>query len=222
MARVGLYGGSFNPVHLGHLRTAIEVRAAAQLDEVWLVPAHRPPHKDPREVAPATDRLAMVEGAVAGVAGLRAEPIELERSGPSYSFDTLRLLRRRHPTHDFAWILGFDAFHDLPTWHRYRELVAETDFIVTARPPHEVSHGANASLFRSLPIAVQREFCYAEDVGWYTHDSGHRLEFLPVTRLDISGSALRAGVARGSSIRFLVPDAVYLYILDHGLYRSRT
>lgn len=218
MARVGLYGGSFNPIHVGHLRTAIEVRAAANLDAVWLVPAHQPPHKDPADIAPASDRLAMVEAAVDGVDELRVEPIELERDGPSYTIDTLRLLRERHPGNEFSLILGFDAFRELHTWSRYEELVAECDLIVTTRPPDPVSHGANPAQLEKLPIAVTRGFWYDERVGCYTHDSGRRMEFLPVTQLDISASALRADVARGSSIRFLVPDAVYAYIRTHRLY----
>lgn len=220
MARVGLYGGSFNPIHIGHLRTAIEVRATLGLDATWLVPAHEPPHKDPADIAPADDRLAMVEAAVAGVDGLRVEPIELERTGPSYSIDTVRLLRERHPGTEFALILGFDAFRELHTWHRYETLVAECDLIVTTRPPDPVFHGANPEQLGKLPIAVTRGFWYDERVGCYTHESGHRLEFLPVTQLDISASALRADVARGASVRFLVPDAVHSYILEHGLYRS--
>ncbi len=220
MGRVGLYGGSFNPIHLGHLRTAVEVRAGAELDAVWLVPAHQPPHKAASGIAPAADRLAMLEVAIERVPGLRAEPIELERSGPSYTIDTLRLLRERHPGVDFALILGFDAFLELHTWHQYETLVAECDFIVTTRPPHPVSRGANPGQLEKLPIAVTKGFWYDERVGRYTHDSGHRLEFLPVTQLDISASALRADVARGTSIRFLVPDSVHSYILEHGLYRA--
>lgn len=222
MARIGLYGGSFNPVHLGHLRTAVEARERAGLAEVWLIPAHQPPHKDPAEVAPAADRLAMVERAVAGVSGLRAESIELERSGPSYSIDTLHLLCERHPEHEFALILGFDAFRELHTWHRYEALLAGSDFIVTTRPPDTVVAGANPALFERLPIAVSQRFCYQEDIGCYAHESGNRLEFLPVTQLDIAASTLRHDVSRGASIRFLVPNAVYAYIHDHGLYRPKS
>lgn len=220
MARLGLYGGSFNPIHLGHLRTAVEVRESAALDAVWLIPNHQPPHKDLADMAPAGDRLAMLESAIAEVDRLRAEPIELERSGPSYSIDTLRLLRARHPSDEFVWILGFDAFSELHTWHEYETLASEVDFLVTTRPPREVSSGANSALFEELPIAVTQGFCYQEDVGCYIHDSGRRLEFLPVTQLDISASALRADVARGASIRFLVPDPVHAYIVENRLYRA--
>lgn len=222
MGRVGLYGGSFNPIHLGHLRTAIEVREQAGLEAVWLMPAHQPPHKDPAriDIAPAESRLAMVRAAIEGVDGLRAEAIELERSGPSYSIETVELLRARHPGREFALILGFDAFCEIHTWHRWKSLLADCDFIVTTRPPDAVTRGASPAQFEKLPIAVRKGFWYDERVGCYSQESGHRLEFLPVTQLDIASSALRADVARGRSIRFLVPDAVHEYIFEHGLYRA--
>ncbi|MDG2303038.1 MAG: nicotinate (nicotinamide) nucleotide adenylyltransferase [Candidatus Binatia bacterium] len=220
MRRIGLYGGSFNPIHLGHLRTAIEVRAAARLEAVWMIPAHEPPHKGPEGMAPAADRLAMLQAALEGVPELRVEPIELERTGPSYSIDTLRLLRERHAGVEFALILGFDAFRELHTWHQYETMVAETDLIVTTRPPYPVSHGANPAQFGKLPIAVTQGFWYDKNIGCYAHESGHRLEFLSVTSLDISASTVRADVARGASISFLVPDSVQSYILERGLYRA--
>lgn len=220
MADVGLYGGSFNPVHLGHLRTALEVREKAGLDEVWMIPTHQPPHKDPAAMAPAEDRLAMLQRAIAGVDGLRADPIELERTGPSYSVDTLRMLRERHEATSFRLILGFDAFAEIHTWHRYEDVLAACHLIVTTRPPIPVTTGANPEAFEKLPIAVRKAFWYDETIGSYAHASGHRLDFLPVTPLEISASALRADVARGASIRFLVPDAVRAYIEERGLYRT--
>ena len=220
MKRIGLYGGSFNPIHLGHLRTALEIRSLATLDEVWLVPAHQPPHKDPAAMAPAADRLAMVRGAIEGEAGLRAEPIELERDGPSYTVDTLALLRERHPNTSFSLILGFDAFAEIHTWHRFEALLSSCDLIVTTRPPIPVSRGENPVALEKLPIAVTKGFWYDDSIGCYSQSSGHRLEFFPVTQLEISASALRADVARGASIRFLVPDSVHDYVAEHGLYRA--
>jgi len=217
--RIGLLGGSFNPIHLGHLRSAVEVRSRADLASVWLVPARLPPHKDAGDIAPAEDRLRMVELAVAGVPELRAEPIELERPGPSYTVHTVRALRERHGA-SFALILGFEAFREIHTWHEYEALFAECDLIVTSRPPDVVVAGENATLFGRLPIAVSRTFCYDANIGCYAHGSGRRLEFLPVTALDISASAVRAERAAGRTLRFLVPDAVDAYITERGLYRS--
>jgi len=217
--RIGLLGGSFNPIHLGHLRSAVEVCGRAGLASVWLIPARLPPHKNAGDIAPAEDRLRMVQLATAGVPELRVEPIELERPGPSYTIHTVRALRERHRA-AFALILGFEAFREIHTWHDYEALLRECDFIVTSRPPDAVVPGENATLFERLPIAVSRTFCYDANIGCYAQDSGHRLEFVPVTALDISASAVRAERAAGRTLRFLVPDAVDAYITERGLYRA--
>ena len=216
--RIGLYGGSFNPVHYGHLRAAEEVRERAALDEVWLMPARCPPHKDAAASAPAADRLRMLELALAGGSGLRVEPSELERDGPSYTIDTLALLMDRHPDCRFALVLGLDAFRDLHTWHRFEELPGQCDLIVTSRPPEVVAPGPDALRDATESIAVREAFWYLSDIRSFRHRSGNRLDFVPVTAIDISASAVRAAVAAGRSIRFLTPDAVVAYVQAHGLY----
>ena len=218
--KVGIYGGSFNPIHYGHLRSAIEVREQMGLDEVWMVPSHRPPHKAPSEMAASVDRLAMLEIAIDGVAGLRAEAIELERQEPSYSIETLRLLRRRSPDTDFQMILGFDAFCELNTWYQYEALLQECDFIVTTRPPRSLERGANPDALAALPIAVREGLCYDAAIGSYVREGGRTLTFVPVTALGISASGLRASLARGRSLRFLLPDPVIDYIESKSLYRG--
>lgn len=207
-------------MHFGHLRAAEEVRERAELDEVWLIPASTPPHKDALGVAPAEDRLRMLELAVAGGPGLRVEPVELERSGPSYTIDTIRVLKERHPQRSFVLIVGLDAFRDFHTWHRWEEIPFECDLVVTSRPPHEVAPGPDALRIASPHIAARGTFCYVSDIGSFRHQSGHRLDFIPVTAIDVSASALRAAVAAGRSIRFLTPDAVVEYIAAHGLYAA--
>jgi len=205
-------------VHFGHLRAAEEVRERAALDEVWLLPASIPPHKDALAIAPAADRLGMLELALGGRSGLRAEPIELERSGPSYTIDTVRALKARHPGREFALVVGLDTFRDFQTWHRYEEIPGECDLVVTSRPPGEVATGPDALRLASPAIAAEGTFCYLSNIGSFHHRSGHRLEFVPVTAIDVSASALRAAVAAGRSIRFLTPDAVVDYVAAHGLY----
>lgn len=197
------------------------MRERAGLDEVWLLPANTPPHKDPAAVAPAEDRLRMLELALAGASGLRAEPIELERSGPSYTIDTVRALKARHPERSFALVVGLDAFRDLHTWHRWREIPFECDLIVTSRPPHEVASGPGALAAASDAIAATHAFWYDTSIGSFVHESGHRLEFIPVTAIDVSASAIRNAVAAGRSIRFLTPQPVVDYIAARGLYRAR-
>lgn len=218
--RIGLFGGSFNPVHFGHLRTAEEVREQAALDELWLVLASEPPHKRPGEVADAADRLRMLELATARAPGMRIETAELERPGPSYTIDTLHTLRRCHPEVDFSAILGQDAFREIDSWHRFEELLGECDWIITSRPPVVATSGAAALTVLGAPIAVTRAFWYEPEQKCYRHRSGRRLDVLPVTGLDISASELRALVRAGRSIRFLTDPDVIDYIAARGLYRS--
>ena len=219
-SRVGIYGGSFNPVHFGHLRCALEVRERANLERVKMVPARMPPHKKAAGIAPAEHRVAMLEAALTGESGLEVDPLELEREGPSYTIDTLRELRRRTPNLSYGLILGFDSFCDLPTWKDFREILAEVDLLITSRPPDTVAAGRNEAAFGKLPVAVSREFCYDEAIRCYTHQSGRRLEFIPVTPIDISASAIRETIAAGGSGKFLMPEASLEYLHQHGLYRA--
>lgn len=216
--RVGIYGGSFNPVHNGHLRTVEEVREAAALDEIWLVPANLPPHKNPREIAPATDRLKMLELAIRGADRIRVDSIELERPGLCYTIDTLRALRARSAAVDFKLVLGIDAFREIHTWYQYEKLLAECDLIVTTRPPRMLDEAGRDRLLGELPIAVARSFCYDSIAQCYRHRSGHRLDLLRVTQLDISSSDIRSRLRTGRSIHFLTPPDVVEYIRQLGLY----
>jgi nicotinate-nucleotide adenylyltransferase len=205
-------------VHFGHLRSAEEVRERAGLAQVWLIPASSPPHKDAHDIAPAADRLRMLELALGDDAQLRPCGIELERSGPSYTIDTLHLLAARHPERRFALVLGLDAFRELHTWHRFTELPAACDLVVTSRPPEAVEAGPDALAHATDSIAVREAFRYVPDIRSFRHSSGNRLEFVPVTAIDISASAIRAAVAAGRSIRFLTPEPVVAYIRARGLY----
>jgi nicotinate-nucleotide adenylyltransferase len=182
------------------------------------MPAHQPPHKGAHDIAPARHRLRMLELAVDGASRLRIEPVELERSGPSYTFDTVRLLKERHPDRHFVLVLGLDAFAELHTWHRFTELPGECDLVVTSRPPDAVVPGPDALDRATSSIAVREAFRYEPDICSFRHSSGNRLDFVPVTAIDISASAIRAAVAAGRSIRFLTPEPVVAYIRAHDLY----
>ena len=218
--RIGLLGGSFNPVHFGHLRAAEEVRELAGLAEVWLVLAANPPHKESHDIAPAEDRLRMLELALGDASHLRIETCELARRGPSYTIDTVRELGATQPGIEPSLILGLDAFREIATWHRYTELLAECDLLVMSRPPDPLPSGPDALAAIDLPIAVRGAFWYEADRGWFRHRSGRRLEFVPVTALDISASNLRQRVREGRSIRFLTAPEVVAYIASRGLYRG--
>ena len=214
--RIGLFGGTFNPIHIGHLRSAEEVREAQGLDRVLFIPSASPPHKRGDGVVPAAHRLAMVRLAIAGNPRFRVSTIEIERGGPSFSVDTLRALRARRPRARFAFILGLDAFREIATWKSYRSLFALCDLIVTSRPP------ARAPALRAaIPVAVRQEFCYHRASRTLEHRTGNQIVFQRLSDLDISASALRARLHDGSSIRYLVPTSVERYIARHGLYVAR-
>ena len=154
--RVGIFGGTFNPIHIAHLRSAEEVREAQQLDYVLFVPSATPPHKHRDGLAAAEYRLAMVKLAIAGNRRFRASTVEIDRGGRSYSVDTLRLLRAQMPEAKFCFILGMDAFREIATWKDYRSLFALCDLVVTSRPPYPAR-----PLRTALPVAVRAEFCYS-------------------------------------------------------------
>lgn len=213
MPRIGLFGGTFDPVHLAHLRTAEETREALALDRIELVLAAVPPHKAPGTHASAPHRQKMLELAIAGNPRFALNLSELERAGPSYSIDTIRAVQRREPDAALTFILGADAFAAIATWKDYRDIFTGCDFCVISRP------GTRAA---ELPIAVQNAFCYEPNRGVYVHRSGSTLRFLPVTALMISASDIRQRCASGRSIRYLVPSTVADYLTSHGLYAGRT
>lgn len=211
MRRIGLFGGTFDPVHLAHLRTAEEVREALALDRIDLVLSATPPHKPPGAQASAAHRRRMLELAVAPDPHLGLDFSELEREGPSYSIDTVRQVQAREPDAALTFVLGADAFAEIGTWKDYVELLTLCDFCVVSRL---------GTRDGELPIAVANAFCYEPSRGVYVHRSGRALRFLPVTALMISASDIRRRCAEGRSIRYLVPDAVAEYVAAHGLYST--
>ena len=214
MSGIGIFGGTFDPIHLGHLRAAEEVREAEELDEMWLVPAALPPHKEGERLAAAADRLRMVELAVAGVPGFRVSRLELDRPGASYSVDTLRTLRAEvSAATRLVFVLGRDAFRDFHLWKEHAAIFALADVVVVTRPPAPARLGAD-----EIPLAAREAFWYDSGSGVFHHQSGHVLKLQHITALDISAARVRASVAAGRSIRFLVPPPIEAYIAEHQLY----
>ncbi|HEF4761079.1 TPA: nicotinate-nucleotide adenylyltransferase [Pseudomonas putida] len=209
--RIGILGGTFDPVHVGHLRGALEVAESLALDELRLVPSARPPHRDTPQVS-AKDRLAMVRCAVAGVAPLVVDARELQRDKPSYTIDTLELMRAELAAQDQVFLLlGWDAFCGLPTWHRWEELLQHCHILVLQRPdadsePPDALRNLLAARSVSDPLALKGP-------------SG-QIAFVWQTPLAVSATQIRQLLASGKSVRFLVPDAVLAYIDAHGLYRA--
>ena len=208
---IGIFGGTFDPVHYGHLRPALEALEGLALDEVRMIPCGIPPHRG-EPAASASQRLAMLELALEEQAGLRIDARELERPGPSYMVDTLTSLRDELPETPLCLLLGSDAFLGLPSWHRWRELTDLAHLVVMHRPGWEFE-AADAQL-----AALLAERQVSSHAALAAHPAGAIL-LLPVTQLDISATSVRGLIAAGRSPRYLLPEAVWSYIRAQGLYR---
>jgi nicotinate-nucleotide adenylyltransferase len=211
--KVGIIGGTFNPIHYAHLRIAEEVREQLALEQVLFIPAATPPHKPLAGEVPFARRLAMVERAIADHPAFAVSAIEGERSGKSYSIDTLRELRAKRPTAEFFFIIGSDSFLELGSWYDYAAIFACCHIVVVERPGAPV-----AALDQALPAAIAGEFTHYPDDRLLVHRSGHTVRYLAGIPLDISSSAIRDLARQGRSIRYLVPPAAAQYILEQRLY----
>ncbi len=212
--KLGLLGGTFNPVHLAHLRIAEEAREVACLDQVLFIPAPDPAHKPLAGDVPFSNRYEMVRLAIADNPLFAVSDIEARRSGKSYTVETLLTLREERPDDELYFIIGSDSFLELALWHRYAEIFSLTSLVVMERPDKEV---VNPLL--QLPEAVQDDF-RQESGSLLHHKSGATIRFVPGTQLDISSSHLRELLVCGRSVRYLVPIVVEEYIAQKGLYRS--
>lgn len=213
---VALFGGTFDPIHNGHLRMAIEVREAFGLPRLFLVPAAHPPHKPLAPVTPAAHRLAMARAAVAGIEELEVLDLELRRDGPSYSLLTVREVQEANPGAKVLFLVGADAFSEIATWHRFEELLDACDFLLLPRP--------GTSPVSAFPSGVRLELegnrCYSLPGRSYRLPGGRKVLCPDLPVLDISSRSIRDKVRRGRSIRGLVPPEVERYIAVHGLYRG--
>lgn len=216
--RVGVFGGTFDPVHYGHLRSVEEARETLALDRVILVPAADPPHKERSPISDPAHRCAMLRYAVRGVPGLAVSTVEINRPGQSFTIDTLRQLAQTHPDWQITLLMGADSFADISTWKEYAAIFAETDIAVFSRPG--CSQARTHHLRSALPVAVRRDFRYSPDQKTLIHRTGKQVRFLTVSAFDISATDIRDRVRRGRSIRFLLPWTVERYIERHRLYRA--
>lgn len=214
--KIGFIGGTYNPIHLAHLRIAEEIRDDFGLDRVIFIPAASPPHKPLAGDLSFEDRCEMVRLAVADNPAFGLSRMEGERGGTSYSIDTFRALRRDHPHDELYFIMGSDSFADIGTWKQSIELFGYINFVVVGRPGC-----IELSLQRAVPVAIAEEFCYHEAELRLVHSSGHSVYYRLGVPLDISSSAIRDLVRRGRSIKYLVHPAVERYIKDHTLYAER-
>ena len=216
--RIGILGGTFNPIHYGHLRSAEEVRKALMLDEIKFVPSALPPHKPQDEVASAADRLEMVRIALEDYPAYVCDPVEVERGGPSYTLDTLRELARKIPdAGNMFFIIGADAFLALSTWHKPKEVLDAVNFAVTLRGNQNTS-GYLEALQRVIR-EIQPGYCVDESMRKAEFAEKKRfIKFVPITEVDISATQIRKCIEESCPIKHLLPPEVELFIIRRQLY----
>ncbi len=213
--RLGILGGTFDPVHLGHLRAAQEALEILGLDEMLFVPAAIPPHKPDREILPFESRRRMLRLAIAGNPRFRLSDIERRMPGKSYTVHTLKRLREENAETEFFFLVGCDAFFEMDTWYKFKEIFRLAAIVVLCRPEYgeeailEFVSKKVSDLYRIIP--ENQEIRHPELYSVYT---------LRNTRMDISSTRIRELAAEGRSVRYLVPDDVLSYIVENGLYRK--
>jgi nicotinate-nucleotide adenylyltransferase len=211
--KIGLLGGTFNPVHRAHIRIADEARSACGLDRVVFIPAADPPHKPLAGGVPFEQRCEMVQLAIDGNPAFEVSDIEGQRSGKSYSVDTIRHIGSDRPDDELFFIIGSDSFFEIGLWHRYEDIFSLCSLIVVERPGRPVPDPLSA-----LPVAIRGEFGYTDASNRLKHTSGRTVNIMKGRPLDISSTAIRCRVAAGDSISGLVPPAVEAYIKNQRIY----
>ncbi len=199
VGRLGIFGGTFDPIHYGHLILATEVRYALALDRVLFLPAGQPPHKQGWTVSPAVHRVAMTRLAIADDPAFELCLYDVERGGLSYTADTLEALAGRHRGAELYFLMGEDSLRDLPTWYQPARIVGLAELGVATRPGVALDLEA---VLRAVPAARGR------------------VHLVPMPPIGIASHDLRRRVQVGEPIRYLVPPAVEAYIAEHGLYRT--
>jgi len=216
MDKLGVFGGTFNPIHFGHLRVAEEARDRLGLEAVIFVPSCNPPLKSVC-LAPAKDRLEMAKIAVAGNPGFEVSDIECRRPGKSYTVETLAELSLERPGAELHLILGLDAFLDIPAWHRPERLMETANFVVLSRPGFrfgDISH-----LLEPGCLVLSELDRGLEGPATAPLRNGRSLALLNVTPFALSATAIRALAGAGRSLRYLLPDGVESFIITKHLYR---
>jgi nicotinate-nucleotide adenylyltransferase len=213
MQPIGLFGGAFDPIHYGHLRTAFELLQALRLAEVRFMPTGNPPHRQPLH-ATAEQRVALVRAAIAGEKAFVVDDREVRRSGVSYSVDTLTELRAEYPDRSLCLLLGMDAFLGLPDWHRWRELLDLAHIVVAHRPGWKApTMGPLGEVMVDRGTGSVRELHEKRAGRIYIH---------AVTQLEISSTDLRQLIIAGQDPRYLVPEEVRRIIRETGCYAPRS
>jgi nicotinate-nucleotide adenylyltransferase len=206
---IGILGGTFDPIHLGHLRLAIEIHDALDLARVHVIPCYRPVHRK-LPVASPEQRLAMVTCAVHDEPSLFVDDREIRRKNPSYMIDTVLDIRKEMPDTPLCLLVGIDAFLGFTSWHRWQEILEEVHIVVAHRPQYQLPDtGMTADLLKER---------LRQDPSYIHQYKAGKILLRPITQLEISASDIRKQIAMGRNPRYLLPDRVYDYLQQHGTY----
>lgn len=201
MAKIGIMGGTFNPIHQGHLQMADAALKQAKLDQIWFMPSKLPPHKRTMDILDEKDRSEMIRLAIRQKKAFVFSDFELQREGITYTAETLRLLQNLHPEHQYYFIMGGDSFFQLETWYLPQEIMKRAVILAVSRD------GIKEAEMRKQAGELKRK--YQADI-----------QLLHMPKADISSSEIRTRLQRGESVRDLVPEPVREYIIEQGLYQS--
>lgn len=213
--RIGIFGGTFNPIHMGHVKAAKEVQKVFQLDKVLFIPSYIPPHKASPDIASPSHRMKMVELAVAPYPRFVPSAIEIDAGGKSYSVLTLSKLKKEYPDTSMFFIVGADAFLEIETWRDHERLLDQCHFIVISRPGYRLKDARKilAKEYEERMVWVSEPFQFEEK-----RNGGHKIFFLDISALDIASKDVREKIKDGKSIGDLVAQPVEKYIRQNNLY----
>ncbi|MFH2047176.1 MAG: nicotinate-nucleotide adenylyltransferase [Pseudomonadota bacterium] len=221
MKNIGLFGGTFNPVHFGHLRSAAEVRVRFLLDKVCFIPSAIPPHKSPSRIANAKDRFEMLKIAIKSYPEFYLSNVELNRQGPSYTIDTVKYFQSDQ-TEPAAYylILGLDAFLEIDTWKSFKELFRVIPFIVMTRPGLNYCEDKDrvAAVSDFLNTKISDGYLFSKKDSVYTHKVYQPVYMLDITPIDISSTNIRTLIKNKEPVSFFMPEDVELFVKNNGLY----
>jgi nicotinate-nucleotide adenylyltransferase len=211
---LAIFGGTFNPVHYGHLKGAEAVLAEIKAEKALFIPVAEPPHKEAADLASPAHRLEMIRLAISGNPFFALSDIEVTRGGLSYTIDTLtEILDTFEPRPKLTLVIGTDSFNEFSSWRDYRGIIELADLVVIRRPGMEIKE-----LQEVLPVELARSFCYDSVDDVFKNESSRTIKFLSYGGSDISSSMIRELIGRGESIKHLTPDEVVDYIKEKGLY----
>jgi nicotinate-nucleotide adenylyltransferase len=219
--RIGLFGGTFDPIHRGHLRAASEVKRIFNLGHIFLIPAALPPHKTPVSVASADDRLEMIKLAINGITGMTVSDVELKRSGPSYTIDTVNHFKNTQPDDALIYlIMGLDAFLEIDTWKSYLELLEQIAMIIMARPNarHQNVQLSWKILGDYLKSVIAADYRFSGSQKAFISAGMQPIYICDVKALEISSTKIRQAVKQKKTIGNWVPAPVAEFITQKGLY----